>query len=188
MAYAEIEKDLTSIVKLNKKCDYTNADRVTQVIALAKRDSLFQSVVGKRYIARIRAISDGQEHNGRCVICDMREVTNGVTCDVCVDKVNNDMDEIVAFCAEETENESLVAEIPEGILGDEASKSQTEAVSEVQTKDTERVAKDENENTAGETEEAEKESTLAIFGTLALIVVVIAGVLLFAWFIGKPLY
>lgn len=183
MAYAEIEKDLTSIVKLNKKCDYTNADRVTQVIALAKRDSLFQSVVGKRYIARIRAISEGQEHNGRCVICDMRDVTNGVTCDVCVDKVNNDTDEIVAFCAEETENESLVVQLSEGGLEGENQEEQVDSLETVAPKASEPVIKEEKKE-----EETEPESKLAIVGTIALTALVIAGVLLFAWLIGKPLY
>jgi len=69
--------------------DYTDiADLNTVLTSLYDDGAFIQSVFGKKYIARIRAILGKENTDNSCVLCG-KDAENGVVCKTCIEKVDN---------------------------------------------------------------------------------------------------
>lgn len=81
-----IKKDLLYILQLNAKIHYENSAEVQKTYDLALQKNLFQTLLGQKYLKRLRQIADGTDISDNCVLCGNDLDNSSLICSTCLSK------------------------------------------------------------------------------------------------------
>lgn len=80
-------KDIALILKINQTFDLTKAAEARKVYSYVQKQKPFRTQVGTVYQARLQRLANGSSQNLSCLFCKKENVSNGVICQDCIDKL-----------------------------------------------------------------------------------------------------